>query len=56
MKLKTDNKATPHLIYSEDTPEGTICVCPCGEEVNINKNNMCPHCKQEFVFYSGYDW
>ena len=52
----TLNKEIPHMLYQEDTPEGMICICPCGTPVNVDKEEVCPTCKKEFIFYTGYDW
>lgn len=45
------------LLFIEDTDNGCLCLCPCGEEVEVTYlSKYCPVCKQEHKYPAWASW
>ena len=45
------------LTYIKDIPNGCLCLCPCGERVEVNgKTTNCPTCQRVYKYPAWASW
>lgn len=58
MRIYTSDISQSHLSYIDDTHDGILCICDkCKKEIELRVDDeTCPFCKENLVFYLGYNW
>ena len=45
------------LFFIKDIPKGCLCLCPCGEMVEVTDNKInCPACQRLFKYPAWASW